>query len=118
MRREKEMEGPRSTGALALLIVAVALVALTRAAAPSPPLGIPADWVGPWKQGDLLFGTDEPQQTYRQVPGHPPSLASSRTAILKKNNETTINQFLHERSSSEVSTTMVGVGVVKLRTDC
>jgi hypothetical protein len=50
-----------------VVLVALASVATVQVAAQTPPLGIPADWVGPWKQGDLLFGTDEPQQTYRQV---------------------------------------------------
>lgn len=37
------------------------------ASAPSPPVGIPQDWVAPWREGDLLFGTAEPQETFRQV---------------------------------------------------
>jgi hypothetical protein len=97
------MKGPRSQVALAaLLFVAVALVALTRAAAPSPPLGIPADWVGPWKQGDLLFGTDEPQQTYRQVPAR---LISHCDLARKRNHQSNPQQ--HEGSSSDFSTPMV-----------
>ncbi|ELR20704.1 glycosyl hydrolase family 65 central catalytic domain containing protein [Acanthamoeba castellanii str. Neff] len=116
------MKGPRSQVALAaLLFVAVSLVALTRAAAPSPPLGIPADWVGPWKQGDLLFGTDEPQQTYRQavvgngymatVVGSPDIYVSgvfngeeslSKRARLPATNAITVTNALHTGSALNI----------------
>jgi len=51
----------------AALLVAIATMVALSCAAPTPPLGIPADWLEPWQQGDLLFGTAEPQETYRQA---------------------------------------------------
>lgn len=61
----------------ALTLVAVMVAVVSAGPAPSPPLGIPADWVEAWKQGDLLFGTAEPAETYRQVSSLPSSLPSS-----------------------------------------